>query len=112
MPSPFRYHSLATSAYSLSAAGMSFGRTTIAPYMPFAMCASTGFVPQWYMKTPGSFASKRKVKDSPGEAVQGGGGVLLLVRPHSRRGFGRRGTRVVARLARVGPEQEREEADD
>jgi hypothetical protein len=25
------------------------GSTTIAPYMPFAMCASTGFVPQWYM---------------------------------------------------------------
>jgi predicted ArsR family transcriptional regulator len=24
------------------------GSTTIAPYMPFAMCASTGFVPQWY----------------------------------------------------------------
>ena len=26
--------------------------TTIAPYIPLAMCASTGFVPQWYMKTP------------------------------------------------------------
>src|SRR3954451_15323034 len=24
--------------------------------MPFAMCVSTGFVPQWYMNTPGSFA--------------------------------------------------------
>ena len=34
--------------------------------MPFAMCASTGFVPQWYMKTPGSPASKRNVNDSPG----------------------------------------------
>src|SRR4029453_4035300 len=37
-------------------------------YMPFAMCASTGLVPQWYMKTPGSFALKRNVKDSPGIA--------------------------------------------
>ena len=34
--------------------------------MPFAMCASTGFVPQWYMKTPGSPALKRKLNDSPG----------------------------------------------
>ena len=42
------------------------GSTTIAPYMPLAMCASTGFVPQWYMKTPGSPALKRKVNDSPG----------------------------------------------
>jgi hypothetical protein len=32
------------------------GSTTIAPYMPFAMCMSTGFVPQWYMKTPASLA--------------------------------------------------------
>ena len=38
----------------------------IAPYMPLAMCASTGFVPQWYMKTPASFALKRNVNDSPG----------------------------------------------
>jgi hypothetical protein len=30
------------------------------------MCASTGFVPQWYMNTPGSPAVKRKVKESPG----------------------------------------------
>ena len=30
------------------------------------MCASTGFVPQWYMKTPGSPALKRKVNESPG----------------------------------------------
>ena len=66
MPSPFRYHSLATSTYSLSATGISGGRTTIAPYIPLAMCARTGFVPQWYMKTPGSFALKRKVNDSPG----------------------------------------------
>jgi hypothetical protein len=27
---------------------------------------STGFVPQWYMKTPGSLAVKRKLNDSPG----------------------------------------------
>ena len=39
---------------------------TIAPYMPFAMCASTGFVPQWYMKTPGSLATNVYVIDSPG----------------------------------------------
>jgi len=42
------------------------GSTTIAPYMPFAMCASTGFVPQWYMKTPGLAALKLKVNDWPG----------------------------------------------
>ena len=66
-PSLARYHSLATSTYSWSTFGSGFaGLTTIAPYIPFAMCASTGFVPQWYMKTPGSFASKRNVKDSPG----------------------------------------------
>src|SRR5215211_6963173 len=46
MPSPFRYHSLATRTYWLSAFGMLFGSTTIAPYMPLAMCASTGFVPR------------------------------------------------------------------
>ena len=67
IPSPFRYHSLATSTYSLSTGGSAFvGATTIAPYMPLAMWASTGLVPQWYMKTPGSLALKRKVKDSPG----------------------------------------------
>ena len=67
IPSPFRYHSLPTSTYSLSTGGSaSFGWTTIAPYMPFAMCASTGLVPQWYMKTPGSPALKRNVNDSPG----------------------------------------------
>ena len=67
IPSPFRYHSLATSTYSLSTGGRpSFGCTTMAPYIPLAMWASTGFVPQWYMKTPGSLALKRKVKDSPG----------------------------------------------
>ena len=50
IPSLSRYHSLATSTYSLSALGSGFaGSTTIAPYMPFAMWASTGFVPQWYM---------------------------------------------------------------
>ena len=32
----------------------------IAPYMPFAMWASTGGVPQWYMKAPGVSARKRK----------------------------------------------------
>jgi hypothetical protein len=42
------------------------GSTTIAPYMPFAMCASTGFVPQWYVKTPGVVALKLKVNDRPG----------------------------------------------
>ena len=30
--------------------------------MPFAMCASTGGVPQWYMKTPESPAVKLNVK--------------------------------------------------
>src|SRR6185503_18664241 len=66
--SPFRYHSLATRTYSLSTFGSGFfvGETTIAPYIPLAMCASTGLVPQWYMKTPGSVALKRKVNDSPG----------------------------------------------
>ena len=49
-PSPFMYHSLATRTYSLSTFGSGFaGLTTIAPYIPLAMCASTGFVPQWYM---------------------------------------------------------------
>ena len=61
------YHSLPTSTYSLSTFGRpAAGSTTIAPYMPFAMCARTGFVPQWYMNTPGSFALKRNVNDSPG----------------------------------------------
>ena len=36
------------------------GSTMIAPYMPFAMCASTGGVPQWYMNAPGVSARKRK----------------------------------------------------
>jgi hypothetical protein len=66
-PSPLRYHSLATTTYSLSAFGSGVaGSTTRAPYIPFAMCARTGLVPQWYMKTPGSFATKRNVNDSPG----------------------------------------------
>ena len=34
--------------------------------MPLAMCASTGGVPQWYMKTPGSLATNSKLKVSPG----------------------------------------------
>ena len=63
-----RYHSLATSTYCLSACGSGCcGSTTIAPYMPFAMCIRTGLVPQWYMKTPGSFALKLKVNDLPGK---------------------------------------------
>jgi hypothetical protein len=55
-PGAFRYHSLETSTYSRSAGGstLALGSTTIAPYIPFAMCARTGFVPQWYMYTPGS----------------------------------------------------------
>ena len=35
--------------------------------MPFAICIKTGLVPQWYMKTPGSFALKLKVNDLPGK---------------------------------------------
>src|SRR4029450_6798949 len=67
IPSPSRYHSLATRTYSLSAFGSAcLGWTTIAPYIPFAICARTGFVPQWYMKTPGSLALNRKVNDCPG----------------------------------------------
>ena len=62
-----RYHSLATSTYERSAFGSGVaGSTTIAPYMPLAMCIRTGLVPQWYMNTPGSPALKRKVKDLPG----------------------------------------------
>jgi hypothetical protein len=50
----------------LSAFGSGFaGSTTIAPYIPLAMWARTGFVPQWYMKTPGSSALNRNVNDSP-----------------------------------------------
>ncbi len=50
IPSPFRYHSLPTRTYSLSTFGRSrFGWMMIAPYIPLAMCASTGLVPQWYM---------------------------------------------------------------
>ena len=49
-PSPFEHHSLATSTYSRSAFGSGVaGSTTIAPYIPFAMCAGTGLVPRWYM---------------------------------------------------------------
>jgi hypothetical protein len=66
-PLRLRYHSLAVSTYCLSACGSGFfGSTTIAPYMPFAMCISTGFVPQWYMNTPGSPALKLNVNDLPG----------------------------------------------
>jgi hypothetical protein len=67
-PSLPRYHSLATSTYCRSAAASvpAAGSTTIAPYIPFAMCASTGFVPQWYTKTPGAVALKLKLNDLPG----------------------------------------------
>src|SRR5262245_27176491 len=67
-PGPFRYHSLETSTYWWSTLGRmpSLGSTTIGPYIPFAMCSSTGFVPQWYMNTPGSVALKLNVKDWPG----------------------------------------------
>ena len=61
------YHSLETSTYWRSACGSGVaGSTTIAPYMPFAMCISTGLVPQWYMKTPGSLATKLNENDCPG----------------------------------------------
>src|SRR3954451_7659749 len=66
-PSLVMYHSLATSTYERSALGSGVaGSTTIAPYMPFAMCISTGLVPQWYMNTPGSPALKLNVNDLPG----------------------------------------------
>ena len=46
----------------LSTFGMPpFGSTMIAPYMPFAMCASTGAVPQWYMKAPGVLRAEAEV---------------------------------------------------
>ncbi len=38
----------------------------MAPYMPLAMCASTGGVPQWYMNTPESVAVNSNEKLSPG----------------------------------------------
>src|SRR5262245_5195213 len=70
VPSPGapRYHSDATRTYCLSAFGSTpaLGSTTMAPYMPLAMCASTGFVPQWYMNTPGSLTRKLNVNDLPG----------------------------------------------
>ncbi len=34
--------------------------------MPLAMCINTGFVPQWYMNTPASFATNEYVSDFPG----------------------------------------------
>ena len=36
-----------------------------APYMPIAMCISTGGVPQWYMKIPAWFAVNVYVCDLP-----------------------------------------------
>ena len=48
-----RYHSLWTSANSLSTLGRpSFGSTMTMPYMPLAMWCSAGAVPQWYIHTP------------------------------------------------------------
>ena len=48
-----RYHSLWTSANSLSTWGRpSFGSTMTMPYMPLAMWWSAGAVPQWYIQTP------------------------------------------------------------
>src|SRR5262249_49367239 len=65
-PAALRYHSLDTSTYCFCAGGMFFGSTTIAPYIPFAMCMNAGAVPQWYMKTPGTEATKLNVFDLPG----------------------------------------------
>ena len=48
-----RYHSLWTSANSLSTGGRPpFGSTMTMPYMPLAMWWSAGAVPQWYIQTP------------------------------------------------------------
>jgi hypothetical protein len=35
------------------------GSTISAPYIPLAMCIAAGAVPQWYMKAPGTRATKR-----------------------------------------------------
>ena len=69
-PAAFRYHSLETSTYCLSTAGMLLGSTMIAPYMPFAMCMNAGAVPQWYMKTPGTSALKEKCLSWPGSTSE------------------------------------------
>jgi hypothetical protein len=45
-PARFRYHTLPTRTNSRSAFGMFAGSTTIAPYMPLAMCMKAGAVPQ------------------------------------------------------------------
>ena len=45
---------------------MFFGSTMIAPYIPLAMCMNAGAVPQWYMKTPGTEATKLNLFDAPG----------------------------------------------
>lgn len=45
---------------------MWLGSTTMALYIPFAMWANVGAVPQWYMKTPGTLATKPKVFEAPG----------------------------------------------
>src|SRR3569833_952541 len=65
-PSELRYHSLETSTNCLSAFGRFGGSTTIAKYIPFAMCARTGAVQQWTMYTPGSFALNSNVFVAPG----------------------------------------------
>src|SRR5690606_27948679 len=38
----------------------------IAPYMPLAMWAAVGAVPQWYMKAPGTRATNWNESESPG----------------------------------------------
>jgi hypothetical protein len=45
---------------------MFVGSTTIAPYMPLAMCMNAGAVPQWYMKTPGAEAMKLNLFEALG----------------------------------------------
>src|SRR3954468_21400153 len=69
-PGLSRYHSLETRTYCLSTRGMLLGSTTIAPYMPFAMCTNAGAVQKWYMKTPGVFATNEKCFDCPGSTSE------------------------------------------
>src|SRR4029079_17955193 len=66
VPGELRYHSLETRTYCRCAGGMFFGSTTIAPYIPLAMCMNAGAVPQWYMYTPGAEATKLNVFEPPG----------------------------------------------
>ena len=52
-PWPSKYHSLWTSAISVSTgARPPSGSTMTMPYMPLAMWCSAGAVPQWYIQTP------------------------------------------------------------